>query len=122
MYGSIRAFEGSALFRESISQHSTFKEWYERMQKIVLKGYEDYHDEKKDKSFFKLYSVEELEKLLGAQLTKTNEQVFDANEKLKTENDNYPDDSTKNLQFFRIVTINYLIHIFAFSYASCMAK
>lgn len=130
MYGSIRAFEGCALFRESISQHDTFKEWYERMQKVVLKGYEEYQVEKENDFFLKLFSVEELETLFKTQnleLTETNASVVEANKKLQIENEkeilsNKPDKSTRNLALFRILTTNYLIHVLAFSYASLVAK
>ena len=126
MYGSIRAFEGCAMFRELISQHDKFKEWYERMQKVVLKGYEEYQDEKKNNRFFKLHSVEELEMLLKDQLTHTNDSVDDANKKFEIGNEkeisNKIENSPINLSLFRILTTNYLVHVLAFSYASWIAK
>jgi hypothetical protein len=114
------------MFRELISQHDKFKEWYERMQKVVLKGYEEYQDEKKNNRFFKLHSVEELEMLLKDQLTHTNDSVDDANKKFEIGNEkeisNKIENSPINLSLFRILTTNYLVHVLAFSYASWIAK
>jgi hypothetical protein len=121
MYGSLRVFEGCAFFRESISQHTIFKEWYEHMQKAVLNGYEDEKILKNNDSFLNMFSIEDVEVLLKEQLTTTlYSSVIETNKKL--EMSNKPENNKKNPAFFRILTINYLIFVIAFSYVSWMAR
>lgn len=63
MYGAMRAYEGCALYRESIGKHRKFKEWYERMKLEVVNG----HNQRNLKLLPPLKSVkgEQLSKILA---------------------------------------------------------
>lgn len=57
MFGNVRAYEGCALFRESIANHPKFRSWYERMKATVLRGYKEAKLEQTRSKFFFLESL-----------------------------------------------------------------
>ena len=143
MFGNVRAYEGCALFRESIANHPKFRAWYERMKVTVLRGYKEAKLEQTRSKFFFLESVSDddeaplvVAKSSIQETKKTNEsreqqqqqQQADSSASLAaTEPSSTPADmeeSSKNakdlseLFIFRILTLNYLSHLIVFTYAA----
>lgn len=123
MFGNVKAFEGCALFRESIAKHASFRQWYERMQFVVTKRYQ--HDLVKDKKrgtssglFFPLISLDpiEAERLLAEQ-----EAAAEAARQLKKTPSVLKMDLTQ-AEVFRVLSITYLVHVVVFTYAAWMGR
>lgn len=119
MFGNVKAFEGCALFRESIAKHAKFRQWYERMQFVVTKRYQ--HELIKPKRpassstlFFPLISLDldESQKLLG--------EIEEASKPPK------PVPFIKldltQAEIFRVLSVTYLVHLVAFTYAAWMGR
>jgi hypothetical protein len=137
MFGNVRAYEGCALFRESIAKHPKFRIWYENMKKEILRGYS--HHENKHGILFFLQSLDsdQEEELFKAAESKTVETLpSKSNVITKTETTQTDMDSSlalvqkgsKNNQdlsqitLFRVLTLNYMINLIAFIYAGYMGK
>jgi hypothetical protein len=139
MYGNVRAYEGCALFRESIAKHPKFRTWYENMKKEVVRGYSR-HENNKHSFLFYLQSLDndKEEELLIPTESKTVEtlpskpNVVKKSETTQTDSDSsfglLENNSSKKNQdlseiiLFRILTLNYMINLIAFIYAGYMGK
>jgi hypothetical protein len=136
MYGNVRAYEGCALFRESIAKHAKFRKWYENMKKETIRGYHRH-----DKNFlFYLQSLEDeledekstkaIDEILPNNLKTTS--IQNKSEATQTENFNSSSSSlvavnNKNselsqITLFRVLTLNYMINLVAFAFAGYMGK
>lgn len=144
MYGNVRAYEGCALFRESIAKHPKFRSWYETMKKETIKGYSRHAK----KSHFFLQSVDEENEYVKSkpfeqpasaanrnnnnnnnntfatitttQSTQTQTQKETLLSKNHTIRKNIGD--LPQLTIFRVLTLNYIINLIAFTYAGYMGK
>jgi hypothetical protein len=121
MFGVVRTYEGCALFREAIAKHPIFRAWYDRMKLVVVKG------SNANKKASKPTGITSLT------LKSLNEDDFKSisfsSYKLdrKPEKEEIPEElSNENRKsqasIFRILTINYLVHVVAFTFASLMNK
>ncbi len=145
MFGNVRAYEGCALFRESIAKHSKFRTWYQNMKKEVIKGHQrhetskfglmfylqsvDVEDEihdvepkaietEKSRSSLAIKPVEkhvEPSKITRSESTQTQNDLVSTNNTIRT-------DETTQITLFRVLTLNYLINLIAFTYAGYMGK
>ncbi len=140
MFGSMRAFEGCALFRESIAKHPKFKEWYERMQNCLSKGFSEEKLNNKKTNFLSFLtslsntdetnnSVEK-EKMKDEELkiSSVDKPLVEKNVELvhkatntetlvKTENL-----APNEITLLRVLAVNYIVYLVFFSYASWMGK
>ncbi|CAF0802438.1 unnamed protein product [Brachionus calyciflorus] len=127
MYGNVKTYEGCAVFREAIAKYPKFRKWYEQMNLTVSKGYQQI-----DKKSI-AYLIDSLDDDLEENKRRKKEisEVKDDKPNLVTEApkpEKVPEDtqsySKKNNDklMFRILSANYLIHVFAFAYASYMNK
>ena len=123
MYGNVKAYEGCALFRESIAKHPKFKEWFENMKIEILNGYNrkpiTSKTEKAKFSFdFFLKSLDsqdlaEIEpKPVVEVASQTPTEIISQEEPVKKDLDD------TELTLFRVLTVTYLIHVFAFTFAA----
>lgn len=110
MFGTARSYEGCALFRESIAKHPKFRLWYERMKLSVIKGFE-----RMDRPTVGdlLYNQEEDNEDQVVLTEPEPEQVTET--KVDDLNDTKP---KLDKSSFRILTVNYLIHVLAFTYVA----
>ncbi len=144
MFGAMKAYEGCALYRETIAKHAKFRQWYERMNKYVIKGYQEMFEMNSNKfGFFNLAvaltgvsndneckaaldahaptavnNAEKAEKIIHhhlPELSTTND--LKAQQLIKTKDDN---NNLSESLIFRILTLNYLSHLAAFTYAAWM--
>ena len=144
MFGNVKAYEGCALFRESIANHPKFRAWYERMKATVLLGYKEAKYEQPRSTFFFLESVsdDDGEALLAESYlltkqenikptVKSNTKSGKVENKLKTDslenitantlsNESNNAKNLSELFIFRILTLNYLAHLIVFTYAAYM--
>jgi hypothetical protein len=138
MFGNVRAYEGCALFRESIAKHPKFRLWYENMKREVVRGYSRHENNKHGILFF-LQSLdsdqeEELSKPVELKTVETlpsKSNVITKTETTQTDTDSslaLVQKGTKNNQdlsqitLFRVLTLNYMINLIAFIYAGYMGK
>ena len=140
MFGNVRAYEGCALFRETIAKHPKFREWYERMKIIVLRGYQETFIKKASSYIYLDELVSETENIninniddnedkainslilnnqskLKKSLLKDSIKEIESN--ILNTNSN-PDNNLHEFLIFRILTLNYLSHLIAFTYAAWM--
>jgi hypothetical protein len=139
MFGNVRAYEGCALFRESIAKHPKFRTWYENMKKEIVRGYSR-HENNKHGILFYLQSLdsdqeEELSKPVELNKIETlpsKSKVITKPETTQTDLDSslalLQNSSIKKNQelsqitLFRVLTLNYMINLIAFIYAGYMGK
>lgn len=125
MFGAIRAFEGCALFRESIAKHEKFRTWYEQMKSITTKRHKHDFDSNVKSFACRLQSVNEedflvvdkrtFSELVSKSSNHTASSSLDANN--KTTKISMPEK-----EVFRVLSINYLVHVFVFTYAAWMSR
>lgn len=120
MFGSVKAFEGCALFRESIAKHPLFRQWYERMQFVVTKRYQHELDSSKAKKspndlFFPLISLDpnEAQRLLAEAAEEARKSATSLNS-LKMD--------LTQAEVFRVLSVTYLVHLVVFTYAAWMGR
>jgi hypothetical protein len=123
MFGNVRTYEGCALFREAIAKHPKFRAWYDRMKLVVVKGPNATKLASKStgKTLLTLKSLNEEDfKSIPFSSYKLEKKfdMEDTPEELLNENSN----SKSQTLIFRILTVNYLIHVIAFTFASSMNK
>ena len=146
MFGNVRAYEGCALFRESIAKHPKFREWYERMKIEVAKGYTepekksnflfflkslDYQEEKEEEEKQALpppppphtpththHKSSKKEHKKEAKETKETKEV--QTDDLKKSSKVVKDPS--ELTIFRVLTVTYMVHLIVFTYAGWMGR
>lgn len=118
MFGNVKAFEGCALFRESIAKHPAFRSWYERMKFVVTKRFQDDLPKpaknKPSALFFPLISLDPEE---ASRLLKDDDDSANKIKSLRTLKHDL-----SQAQVFRILTVTYLVHVLVFTYASWMVR
>ena len=132
MFGNVRAYEGCTVFRESIAKYPKFRKWYEKMNFLIYKGYQqvdkksvafvtegldDFLEERKpepkivkqvvveEKKIDKVPNVPKAEKI--AEIPKV--------EKFSEEEKNI---KMNEKVIFRVLSVTYLIHVIAFTFAA----
>ena len=137
MFGNVRAYEGCALFRESIAKHPKFREWYERMKTEVAKGYQE--PEKKSNFLFFLKSLDYKEEKEEAEEKKQAlptpppqpspkpSKKESKKEVKQVQTDDLPKASVavkdpSQLTIFRVLTVTYMVHLIVFTYAGWMGR
>jgi hypothetical protein len=150
MYGCFSAYEGCSLFRDIIATHETFRKWYDRMKfSVEVAGYQP--DSHLSKLNFKLKSID-TDKIEIIETETTNiernnsenhqnksmfKQKFDIDTTVKlikdiktttinannnTTSNNNNNNNRDDLKIFRILTVTYLVHVAAFTFAAWMSK
>ena len=119
MFSTAYSFEGITFFRKLLDKHPKFQTWYERMKTETEKGPEQIvtADRRKDE-------ILPLEAATVEELTQTNnndiieEKESQINNSAMTQKKSIKD----SLSALRILSITYLVHVLAFTVASCAAK
>jgi hypothetical protein len=154
MYGTVKAFEGCAVFRESIAKHPKFKAWYERMKSDVVTGHTQKLTDLKAHRFMFDFFVSSLEEIADPaeveRKAKEKAEKKEASAKLPAQKQAHIDkirqevqtqterateralqeladpqtkpqltpEQEEELRLFRILTVTYLVHVIAFTFAA----
>lgn len=122
MYGTVNSYDGLSFFRKSLDKHVVFKSWYEQMQKELIKGEQglaEINPKNVVSTADKAIQKNESEKIIlkepnsSENQTDTNQTKNDQQVSIKT------NASTMGLQ---ILSVNYLVHVVAFTFASWCGK
>jgi hypothetical protein len=132
-YGSIKSFEGCALFRESIAKHAKFRAWYERMRVAVIKRNE--HNETTASSLIlKKKPIGQLLKSIDESTLRqieSEKETSSASASASTSPRQTPlldlkfsqtPQSLSQAEVFRILSVNYLVNVVIFTYAAWMSR
>jgi hypothetical protein len=154
MYGTVKAYEGCAVFREAIAKHPKFKAWYEHMKSDVVTGHTQKLTDLKAHRFLFDFFVESLEEMADpaetdrktkekaelksksaaklaaekqAHIEKIRQEVQTQTEKATQKSIQELNQSSvkeltpqqaEELRIFRVLTVTYLVHIVAFTFAA----
>lgn len=138
MFGNAVSYDGLSFFDESLKRHSKFNTWYQNMKQQVINGHKSCNVIKAQE--IPAHSLT-IEKVVTSAETQTENTIQDVeiqlrnlmqkndkdsiqtdnpvNEELNRKNSPKEVDSKTNL---RILTINYFVHVIAFTFAAWSSR